>query len=352
MNLFCLSVLCLNGLCLSGLQQPALCQNSGGPGGGSWLLSIPTYGLNGAYKMTDIDPSNTTTTANQTWGTGNGVEKSVLSWYTYSTPSFLSQHNVSLSETGTVIIQARWVANPYTGTPPPTPSKVILRLTSGASWSVGPGSGPLSTSLNSHKADDGLGDSEIVADDGYSGHSNTQNNPILVRLAPSGGIATKSVTLTASENFRTGTAASTPANIGVSVGAMVDDREVNISSSVDTTYKRGRDPNGKPIQVANVPDPATGLIIADTANPADAPRDANGNPTGSYPADVINYFGAAAGSWHASSKATWSSQADGCERAIPVRSWPAYPAACSHLLPANRCRQAGHHYANCNGQHG
>ena len=114
----------------------------------------------------------------------------------------------------------------------------------------------------------------------------------------------------------------------------IDNREVNISSSLDPTYYRGTDSNGNPVPVLNARQP-DGTMYGDTLKPSSQ------FPYNSFP---VTYSAAPSGSWSQNSQYHWYSSLTGDVDSGAFNPNSIYPFGTTYMNPPVVGGQTDHIY--------
>lgn len=229
-------------LCAHGPQMRE--QVFAAPGvGARWRVTVTRQGL---WERTVIDGRGVSTTATASWGTNPPVVAATLG------PGCM----VGYIGTGTVTVTADWVDT--MGHPAPNPPALVsLLFTSNSRWDC-----PSSLTLSEHEAQDGWPEDREVLTDTKGIRAGQSYGRHLITYDASTGHVRRTITV------RCGAKAHSQSSSGVlhatiDVSACVDSRTAWITSSVDPTYHRELNAEGKPVRVANRQDPAGAASYGD-----------------------------------------------------------------------------------------
>jgi hypothetical protein len=233
-------------------------------GYGDWIG--PFYTNRGTTSASTFTAQGTTTTFGPIdWMDGSSMAYYDLAGYYYHESAGAIAQTVASS--GTVTVQyIYWdfgLGQP--AIPPPNQAIKYVKESVAAMWgTVGDASRISPDAANS--AYDGWDDTPTSTDGGLSGGATGIH---LVRVDGSSGIISKDITMSAyvKDTVNSSPTASFSSGIQIGITATLDTRGIFIRSSVDESYHRAIDTNGRPFAEVNATE-ADGTTNADTAIPS------------------------------------------------------------------------------------
>ena len=154
------------------------------------------------------------------------------------------------------------------------------------------------------------------------------------------GFVSDDITLTANMNFLAPGGAQW--GMGVTFGAVQDDRGVRITSENDTTFKRGTDSTGAPVAIPNIPN-ASGVIYADMKAPSPPILFST-----IYPRQWVSFIAGTYGQWHSDSAYVWHESQTGTEAdGIFSAAYPPFNLDVGYTLDGSPPKSQSHVFISC-----